>query len=290
MFLAPHSRVRVEDLLRGLIVSSGNDAAITLAEGVAGAEEAFIMRMNRRAAELGLANSRYGNPWGKAGEDQKVTARDMVRLAAHVVQTYPDRYKLFAEREFLWNKIKQPNRNPLLSMSIGADGLATGMSTIRGSASSPRPSRKVAGWCWRCTGPKPARTARKKRASCCNGASAISRRSRCSRPARRSARRRSMAARAGSVPLVAARDVTALLQRGGGEKLTARIVYEGPVVAPIEAGAPIGRLEVRRGATRVLDEPLRAGEAVDIGPLHRRAFDAAYEYVAGAIAARLKKK
>jgi len=290
MFLAPHSRVRVEDLLRGLIVSSGNDAAITLAEGVAGAEEAFIMRMNRRAADLGLTKSRFGNPWGQAGDDQKVTARDMVRLASHVIASYPDRYPLFGERDFLWNKIKQPNRNPLLTMSIGADGLATGniddsgfgivasaqqegrrlvlaLYGARNGKDRAEEARKLLQWGFRNFEEKPLFKAGETvgTAQVYGGAS-------------------------GSVPLVAARDVTALLQRGGGERLTAKIIYQGPALAPIEAGAPIGRLEVRRGAALVLETPLQAGEAVDIGPLYKRAFDAAYEAAASAIAARLKKK
>ena len=126
MFLQVNSRVRVEDLIRGLVIDSGNDAAITLAEGVAGAEEAFVMRMNKRAAELGLVKSTFGNPRGKASPDQKVTPREMTRLAAHVIKIYPDYYHYFSEKEFLWNKIKQPNRNPLLTMSIGVDGLKTG--------------------------------------------------------------------------------------------------------------------------------------------------------------------
>ena len=108
------------------MIDSGNDAAITLAEGIAGSEEAFVMRMNKRAAELGLVKSRFGNPWGMAGPDQKVTAREMAKLAAHVIKTYPQYYRYFGEKEFTWNKIRQQNRNPLLTMSIGADGLKTG--------------------------------------------------------------------------------------------------------------------------------------------------------------------
>ncbi len=126
MFLNVNSRARVEDLIRGLVIDSGNDAAITLAEGVAGAEEAFVIRMNKRATELGLTKSSFGNPWGQQSPDQKVTPREMVRLAQHVIATYPDYYKYFGEKEFTWNKIRQLNRNPLLTMSIGVDGLKTG--------------------------------------------------------------------------------------------------------------------------------------------------------------------
>ena len=125
-FLDVNSNVRIEDLLRGLIVQSGNDAAIVLAEGMAGSEEAFADRMNKRAAELGLAHSNFVDPWGRDDPAQKTTARDMARLAADVIREYPDDYHYFGEKEFTWNKIRQLNRNPLLGAEPGADGLKTG--------------------------------------------------------------------------------------------------------------------------------------------------------------------
>jgi serine-type D-Ala-D-Ala carboxypeptidase (penicillin-binding protein 5/6) len=106
-------------------VASGNDAAIALAEGVAGSESAFAVRMNERAHELGMGHSRFANAWGNGG-GQRVTARDMARLAAHVISAYPQFYHYFGETEFTWNNVRQANRNPLLGMNIGADGLKTG--------------------------------------------------------------------------------------------------------------------------------------------------------------------
>ena len=126
MFAQANTRVRVEDLLRGLLITSGNDAAIALAEGIAGSEEAFAVMMTRRARELGMTRSTFTNPWGRGDPGQKVTPRDMARLAAHVISAYPQYYKYFGEREFTWNNIRQVNRNPLLGMNIGADGLKTG--------------------------------------------------------------------------------------------------------------------------------------------------------------------
>jgi D-alanyl-D-alanine carboxypeptidase len=126
MFAKPRSEIAVQDLLRGLIIDSGNDAAITLAEGIAGSEGAFATLMTRRARELGLPHLTFTDAWGNANPAQKVTARDMAKLANHIITDYPDEYRLFAEREFTWNKIRQPNRNPLLGMNIGADGLKTG--------------------------------------------------------------------------------------------------------------------------------------------------------------------
>ena len=126
MFAQADSRVRIEDLLRGLVIASGNDAAIALAEAVAGTEEAFVVLMNRRARELGMTRSHFANAWGDGNPGQKVTARDMARLAADVIRTYPQFYPYFGQPEFTWNGIRQQNRNPLLTMNIGADGIKTG--------------------------------------------------------------------------------------------------------------------------------------------------------------------
>ena len=126
MFLAIHSHVRVEDLLRGLLIESGNDAAIALAEGIAGSEDNFAEIMNKRAAELGMTHSHFANSRGKFDPSQHVTARDMALLAAHVIRDYQEDYHYFGEKDFTWNKIHQLNRNPLLTMDIGADGLKAG--------------------------------------------------------------------------------------------------------------------------------------------------------------------
>ncbi len=126
MFAQANSQVRIEDLLRGLLITSGNDAAIALAEDVAGSEEAFVGMMNRRARELGMTRSHFVNAWGDGNPGQRVTARDMARLAAYVIRTYPQYYRYCGETEFTWNAIHQHNRNPLLAMGIGADGVKTG--------------------------------------------------------------------------------------------------------------------------------------------------------------------
>ena len=116
----------VDDLLRGLLVLSGNDAAIALAEGIAGSEGAFAARMNEEARAVGMRHSHFVNAWGNGNAGQKVTPRDMAHLAAYVIGTYPQFYHYFGETAFTWNGVRQENRNPLLSMNIGADGLKTG--------------------------------------------------------------------------------------------------------------------------------------------------------------------
>src|ERR1700743_3451010 len=127
MFAAINSKVSVDDLLHGAIIQSGNDACIALAEGLAGNESTFASDfMTKRARELGLTQSTFANSNGLPNPGNKMTVRELAKLARYIIQTYPEFYKLFGEKEFTWNKIKQPNRNPLLNSLEGADGLKTG--------------------------------------------------------------------------------------------------------------------------------------------------------------------
>src|SRR6187399_372956 len=132
MFAQLNSRVSVRDLLHGVMIQSGNDACIALAEGIAGSELAFADMMNKRARELGLTQSNFTNSTGLHEPEHKMTARELAKLAQHLIRTYPDTYKFYAEREFTWNKVRQQNRNPLLAMGIGADGLKTGFTKEAG--------------------------------------------------------------------------------------------------------------------------------------------------------------
>ena len=126
MFASIHSRIRAVDLIQGAIVPSGNDACIVFAEGIAGNEDQFARMMTARAHELGLRSADFRNSTGLHDPDQVISARDLAKLASHIIRTYPDLYKYFGQREFTWNKIRQTSRNPLLEMNIGADGLKTG--------------------------------------------------------------------------------------------------------------------------------------------------------------------
>ena len=126
MFAAIHSQISLDDLIHGIIVDSANDACIAIAEALAGNESAFGAMLTKRAREIGLQNSTFTNSTGYSDPGLRVTVRDLAELARHIMQAYPDFYPYFAEREFTWNKIRQQNRNPLLGMGIGADGLKTG--------------------------------------------------------------------------------------------------------------------------------------------------------------------
>lgn len=277
MFAQVNSRIKLSDLLRGLIVQSGNDAAITIAENMAGTEEAFAGMMNRRAKELGMTRSTFRNATGYSAPDQKVTARDMAKIGQHLVETYPEYYKIYSEREFAWNKIKQQNRNPLLTLDIGADGLKTGyleesgyaltgsavqngqrlimvVSGLKTARDRAAESRKLMEWGFRAFEP---------RQIFASGETV--------------AEVSVFGGEKGSVPVVANRPVRLLLPRGASDRVAAKVVYQGPLTAPVEQGREVARLRVTRGDQVALEQPLYTGEAVAAGTLTQRALDAAME-------------
>jgi D-alanyl-D-alanine carboxypeptidase (penicillin-binding protein 5/6) len=132
MFLEPRTQVTVEQLLQGMIIQSGNDASIALAEHVAGTEETFAALMNAYAAELGLENSNWLNSTGLPEEGHYTTARDLVRLARAVISEFPDYYAWYSQPSYTYNGISQPNRNRLLSEGSGVDGMKTGWTDSAG--------------------------------------------------------------------------------------------------------------------------------------------------------------
>ncbi|WP_420472854.1 D-alanyl-D-alanine carboxypeptidase family protein [Noviherbaspirillum sp. ST9] len=132
MFIDPATPVKVNDLLYGLIVQSGNDAAVTLAEAVSGTEEAFVTLMNREAERMGLKNTRYANPHGLPHPDNYTTAQDLSILATRMIADHPDLYKIYSTKEFTYNKITQPNRNRLLWLDPTVDGMKTGHTAAAG--------------------------------------------------------------------------------------------------------------------------------------------------------------
>lgn len=146
MFVELGNQIKVDDLIKGVIVQSGNDACIVLAEGLAGSEEAFAERMNRRARELGLTGTNLTNATGWPDPDHYVTARDLSLLAQHLIEDFPEYYHYYSIREFTYHNIKQGNRNPLLYRNIGADGLKTGHTEAAGyglTASAVREGRRL---------------------------------------------------------------------------------------------------------------------------------------------------
>jgi D-alanyl-D-alanine carboxypeptidase (penicillin-binding protein 5/6) len=281
MFIPIHSKVSVDDLLHGAIIQSANDACIALAEGISGNESTFAELMTKRARELGLTKSTFGNSTGLPDPRQLMTARELAKLARHLIETYPDYYKYYSEREFTWNKIRQFNRNPLLNLNIGADGLKTGFTKeagyglvgsavqnglrlivvvngLRSEKERADEAKKLLDWGFHSfqSGLLFAAGQEIAQAKLYGGVK-------------------------GHVPLMARKEVRLMVPRGSRDKIIARVVYSGPVRAPVEQGQKIGTLKVWRGESVVLEVPLQAAESVGAGSMPQRALDAASELVLG---------
>ena len=143
MFIMVGDEVSVEDLLRGIIVVSGNDACVALAEGIAGSEEEFAIMMTEKAKEIGMNNTNFSNSSGINDPDNYSTVRDIMIMSNYLIKNYPDYYTYFAEKKFTWDRtggdpITQGNRNPLLYKNIGADGVKTGYFCLLYTSPSPR--------------------------------------------------------------------------------------------------------------------------------------------------------
>lgn len=281
MFAAVRSRIKLSDILQGLIVQAGNDAAIALAEAIAGDEATFARVMTERVRALGLTKSVFRNATGMPDPEQRVTARELALLANHIIKTYPELYKIFGQKEFTWNKIRQVNRNPLLTMEIGADGLQTGdleesgyglvgsaiengqrlivvVNGFKTGRDRAAEARKLLEWGFR---------AFEKRQLFSDGevvgeASVYG-------------------GEKGRIALRTKGAVSLLLPRGTGERLSARIVYQGPLSVPVREGAAVAQLVVSRGEVKTLEVPLYAAETVKAGSLQSRALDALLELSTG---------
>lgn len=279
MFAAIHSRVPVDDLLHGMLIQSANDACIILAEALAGNEDEFGAKLTKRAREIGLTQSVFTNSNGLPDPDEKVTTRELAMLARYIILNYPEYYPIFGQPEFTWNKIRQPNRNPLLGMSIGADGLKTGFTKeagygLVGSAvqnglrlivvvnglntakERGEEAKKLLEWGFRNFEQRILFAENQTVGTAKVYGGAI-----------------------GHVPLVANGPVRVMVPKSGSDKLVARIVYTGPIPAPVADGQPIGSLKVWRNENVILTTPLKAAENVGTGSLSQRALDALTEMV-----------
>src|SRR5471032_1447041 len=290
MFAALNSKVSVDDLLHGAIIQSGNDACIALAEGMAGNERIFAADfMTKRARELGLTKSTFGNSNGLPDPANKMTVRELSKVARHIILTYPDLYKLFGEKEFTWNKIRQQNRNPLLNSLSGADGLKTGYTKdggygMVGSAvqngirlivvvngledpeDRASEAKKMLEWGFRNFEARTLFAAQQPvgYAKVFGGDSR-------------------------SVKLASPEPIKVMVQKNGTDKLIARVVYNGPVRSPIEPGQRIGLVKVWRGGNIAVEAPIYAAESVGTGSTMRRAIDGVSELVIGMFRAGVEK-
>ena len=281
MFAKLNSDVRLEDLIRGVVIQSANDACIAIAEGMAGSERAFAGLMNERAKEIGLVDSTFRNSTGLPDPEQRVTARELAFLARHIQKTYPQYYGHYAEPDFIWNKIKQRNRNPLLSANLGADGMKTGyikasgysivgsaiqegqrlilvLSGMESKKQRRAESRKMMQWGFRAF----------KAVSLFDQDEVVG-------------EARLYGGAKSGVELKAKGPLKIFVPVGNRDRLRARIVYQGPILAPVEEGAKIATLQVEIGGVLSQETPLYAAESVETGTIRQRAFDALGELLLG---------
>ena len=274
MFLGVGDEVSVSDLLHGIVTLSGNDACVVLAEGIAGTEEAFVGLMNKRAKELGMSKSRFGNSNGWPDEGRTmVTAKDLAALGAATVNNFPKLYDdFYGQDEFAWNGIKQTNRNPLIGKVAGSDGLKTGHTDeagygFTGSAeqkgrrlvsvlagldsygSRVEESVKFMNWGFNAWEPRKLfdKGTKVQNAEVQLGDSS-------------------------TVSLVAAKDLFATLPKASDGKISMKVTYDGPIKAPILKGQPIATLIVTSEDVDQQRIPLVAGEDVDEAGFFNRAW------------------
>jgi len=281
MFAAIHSKVKLDDLIHGIIVDSANDACIAVAEALAGNEPEFGAMLTKRARQIGLEKSTFTNATGYSDPDLRVTAREMAALARHIMKTYPEFYPYFAEREFTWNNIRQQNRNPLLAMGIGADGLKTGETAEAGfnlvGSTVQDGFRLIVVITGARSDKERAEEARKMLEWGFHGFEARV----LFAEGQTIGEAKVFGGNARYVPLVAPGTIRLMMPRNGSERLLARIVYTGPVPAPVSKGQSIGKLKVWRGDKLALEVPLQAAEDVGKGTMSQRAVDGATELMIG---------
>lgn len=264
MFLEVNSRARVEDLLRGIMIQSGNDACIVIAEALGGTEAAFAEMMNDRALELGLENSSFANSTGWPHPDHRVSARDLATIARIMMNNHPDLYPIWAEREFTYNGIRQYNRNPLLGVFDGADGLKTGHTEESGyglvGTAIRDDERRIIVFNGMTSNNARANEAERMMRAALSDFS-VYHLFAADDPVEESA-----PVFMGETEMVALRvgeDISIGLHRRARRGLTVTAIYDGPIMAPINEGDQIGTLLVEAPGIEAQEYPLLADETVE---------------------------
>ena len=281
MFAKLNSEIELEDLIRGVIVQSANDGCIIIAEGLAGSEEAFAGLMNERARKLGLTGSYFTNSTGLPDENQYVSLKDLALLARHMIREYPNYYRYYQELEFEWNNILQRNRNPLLRMNIGADGMKTGfteesgyaivgtakrdnqrliavMSGMASKRQRAEEARKILDWGFRAF----------EKISLFDDGEIIG-------------QANVYGGIKSGVDVAGKGPVEIYVPIGNRDKLRARIVYTGPLMPPVDEGSKVATLKVWIGDELSQETDLFAAETVEKGGITRQATDAIKELLFG---------
>jgi serine-type D-Ala-D-Ala carboxypeptidase (penicillin-binding protein 5/6) len=270
MFVAAGESIRLEDLIRGILVVSGNDACAVVAENIAGSEEAFAKLMNQEARRIGLTQSTFANSNGMPDPAQNVTAHELALLARHLIKEYPEYYRYFAERELTWNKVTQPNRDLLLATYPGADGLKTGHTDESGygiTASAQQDGRRMI--------------------VVVNGLSSVEARAEEAKrlldigfrefktyallkPGDTVGHAQIWAGEHRTVPLIVRQPISLLMRTAARDRLRVTLAFNEPVLPPISRGDEMGQLTVTAPGVAPVRIPVYAGAQVREGTLLTR--------------------
>jgi D-alanyl-D-alanine carboxypeptidase (penicillin-binding protein 5/6) len=263
MFLEPRTEVKVEDLIQGIIVQSGNDASIVIAEGLLQSEEAFAQEMTRRGRELGMRNTVFRNATGWPDPEHLTTARDLAVLAQRTIEDFPQYYPYYSEKEFTYNKIRQGNRNPLLYKDLGADGLKTGHTKASGyglTASARKDDRRLI---LVINGLDDIRTRSREAARLISWGFREFDNYALFKAGEEVSTAEVWLGKADSVALVVDRDLTATLPNAARPEMKVSVVYDGPIPAPITEGDRLAVLRISAPGVETVEVPLVAGNSVE---------------------------
>ncbi|MBT5943638.1 MAG: D-alanyl-D-alanine carboxypeptidase [Rhodospirillaceae bacterium] len=271
MFVNVKDEIKIEDLLRGIIVQSGNDASIVIAEGISGSEEAFAERMTERAIEIGLTNTQFRNATGWPDPDHVTTARDLAMLALFLIREYPEFYSLYSEREFTYGKsldgkpITQGNRNPLLYKAVGADGLKTGHTEASGfglTASAVRGDRRLV---MVINGLDSVRARSSESERLLNWGFRVFDNYQLFEAGETVEEAKVWLGDAGVVPLVIEAPLAVTIPKSSRRGMRVKVMYDSPIPAPISAGVEVARIVVTAPDMEPISRPLKT--ASDVGQL-----------------------
>ncbi|WP_313085899.1 D-alanyl-D-alanine carboxypeptidase family protein [Pseudomonas sp.] len=273
MFIQVNTQVSVGDLLHGIIIQSGNDASVAMAEHIAGSEEAFADLMNSTAQQLGMTNTHFMNATGLPHEEHYSSAADMAKLARAIIHEDPSHYGIYAQKEFFWNNIKQPNRNLLLWRDKTVDGLKTGHTDEAGYclvASALRDGMRLISVVFG-TNSEQARAAETQKLLT-YGFRFFETRTFYQKGVEL-AKSRVWKGQQDQISAGLAQDLTLTLPRGQMDKLEASLVFNPELTAPIQQGDVVGKVEVRHEGKVLQSTDLIALSAVEEGGLFGRLWD-----------------
>ena len=273
MFVGVGNQVSVDDLFHGIIIQSGNDASVALAERIAGEEDTFASLMNSEAKRLGMVNSHFKNATGWPAEGHYSTAHDMAKLARAIIYEDPAHYAIYAQKEFLWNGIKQPNRNLLLWRDDGVDGLKTGHTDEAGYclvASSKRDGQRMIAAVFG-TESEAARAA--ETAKLLGYGFNFFESKTFHKQGTVLANAQIWKGAASTVKVGLTNDLAYSMPRGEAATLNTQLLLNTRLIAPVKAGDVVGTIEIRQGDKVLSKTDVVALEAVDAGGFFRRSWD-----------------